>query len=480
MAGPWEKYQKQAPASGPWSKYGATKPEQPSDQPWYVDAAQAADDMVRLAANGMTFGYADKLAGALGGEGTGAERAKSSEAMERAGTAGKVAEIGGAIATPLGLASRGVTLMRPAAQAMPGLSGLLARTGLMGIEGAGYGALTAAGNDEDIASGAGYGALGGAAGNAAGEALSAGVSKIAGALNRKPAVMSMDELRSAKDAAYKAVDDAGVTFPASSFDDLVRGMTDEMQAANLSPMRHPKAASMMEDIQNFGGSSPTLTQLDQLRQTIARDVAGANDPAERFFGQKMIQNIDEFIDASGEGADISKARDLNARLSKSQKVADALYNAEIRTGATGSGGNIDNASRQRVASLLLDKRKSRGFTADEKKAMETIATGTKGQNAARLVGKLSPQGNGLMAALGIGGAMTNPALGIPALVGIGAKAGADRATRQNIEELMRMIAAGGSRSAITPAKNAVQRFAEAKRDAVARALMGVGAYAAGR
>ncbi|MNE17816.1 hypothetical protein D3C80_1108110 [compost metagenome] len=83
------------------------------------------------------------------------------------------------------------------------------------------------------------------------------------------------------------------------------------------------------------------------------------------------------------------------------------------------------------------------MTKAEKAAAERVVRGTKGQNALRLAGKLSPQGNGLMAALGVGGAMTNPLLGIPSLVGVGAKSIADRATVKNADKLSEIIRSGG-------------------------------------
>lgn len=457
--------------------------EAPATQPWYAQAGQAADDIARLIANGASFGYADKLAGYMNGTGTEAERDLSQQAKERAGSAGTVAELGGAIATPVGMAGRGLTLMRGAPMAMKGAGGLLARTGLMAGEGAGYGALTAAGNDQDIATGAGIGAIGGGLGNVAGEALSSVGGKVAGLLNKKPAVMSADQLSAAKNAAYQKVDNLGVQYKPEAFDDLVKGMTDEVKAANISPMRHPKAASMMEEIQSLAGSSPTITQLDQLRQVIRRDVANSNDPAEAFFGKKMIKNIDEFIDAAGPNqvvagnADeaaraIANARDLNTRVRKLASVDDAVESARLRAASTGSGGNVDNATRQNLRRVL----EKGHFTDDERAALEKAVTGTKGQDLLRLAGKLSPSGNGLMAALGIGGTMVNPLVGAASLGGMAAKALADNVTSKNVSEIARIIAAGGSRAATRAPKNALQTLAESKRDAIVRALMGIGVH----
>lgn len=149
--------------------------------PWYGQAAQAADDIVRATANGLTFGFADKIAGALSGEGTEAERQRSQQAQERAGLAYNAAQMAGGLRSALSAGNAGLTLIgRGAPATMTGLGGVLARTGVAGLEGAGYGALDALGNDTSVGMGAGLGALGGSVGNLIGEGVQAGVNAFRG------------------------------------------------------------------------------------------------------------------------------------------------------------------------------------------------------------------------------------------------------------------------------------------------------------
>ena len=452
----------------------------PEDKPWYVDAAQAADDMARLAANGMTFGYADKIAGILGGQGTEAERGKTQEARGRAGGAGTVAEIGGAVATPMGLAGKGLTLAgRLGTGAMQGMGGLAARTGLMGLEGAGYGALTAAGNDQDLLPGAGMGALGGAGGNLLGEGLSAGLSKVAGLFNKKPNIPSIDDLRSSAKVAYDAADNAGVVFAPQGVQRLGNDIRVELANFGFHPGLQPRIATVLDELERVQQGNVTLKGIDVLRR-ITDSARKSMDPSEKALGNMIIEKIDDFVanaspseilagNAKDAAKAISEGRSMWGRMRRAEQVDDAIGKADLRASSTGSGGNADNATRQNIRRLL---EKGRGFTADEKAAMEKIVRGSPGQNALRLAGKLSPSGNGLMAALGIGGAMVNPALGAASLGGMGAKAVADNMTKQNVKELMDIILAG-SKSATQTAPNTVQQLSKAKRDAIARILMGM-------
>jgi hypothetical protein len=107
--------------------------------------------------------------------------------------------------------------------------------------------------------------------------------------------------------------------------------------------------------------------------------------------------------------------------------------------------------------------KGRGFSGDEREAMKEIMLGKPGQNILRLLGKLSPSGNGLMAALGVGGAMANPALGAASLGGMGAKWLADRGTQTAIEALDVLIRSGGSKQALAAAQGAFAKLTKTQR-----------------
>lgn len=274
-----------------------------------------------------------------------------------------------------------------------------------------------------------------------------------------------DQLQAMKNAAYNKVDTLGAEYSDQAYSGLTRAIQQDALAANISPTRHPKAYSLMEDLAGRQGPK-TLTQLDQIRQEVSRDLLKSPDDAERFFGGQMMKKIDLFIDtatpstvkgrpvdASGilgrqaapdaSGA-INSARDLNTRYRKTEMLDNAEYKAENRAASTGSGGNVDNAMRQNIRGILDDPKKRRGFFPEEIEMMEQIVRGTPVQNVLRNVGKLSPQGNGLMAALGLGGTVVNPAMAAIPVAGIISKAIADGMTKNRINMLRALVASGRS------------------------------------
>jgi hypothetical protein len=178
------------------------------------------------------------------------------------------------------------------------------------------------------------------------------------------------------------------------------------------------------------------------------------DEAEAHFGQAFMDAIDDFIEKAGPGQisgvtgetanwAIKTARQANTTLRKSETLQDALDRARFNAASSGSGGNIDNAIRQQLKTILTNPNKARGFTKAELEMIEKIIMSeNKLQNTLRLIGKLSPSGNGLMAALGLGATAANPLLAAAPAVGLVSKSLSDRATQGAAQRLTQSVRTG--------------------------------------
>ena len=448
---------------------------------------QAADDIVRLIANGASFGYADKLAGAMNGTGKDAERALSAEAGNRAGLAGKVAEIGGAAALPIGMGKAGLSLVGGLGSgALKGATGLAARTGLAATEGAGYGALGASGHDTNISDGALLGAVFGAGGNLAAEGVTNAASAIAG--GGRAAAPTIDAGRQAADAAYGRAENAGVIFTPTAVDRLKQNVTGYLADFGFDPTLHPGAAAVLRRLDDLQGQNVTLRGLDTLRKVASNGFVPGNASNNRIVNE-IVDQLDGVVGnpAAGEvltgnaqdgAAALQEARGLWSRLSKHDRVTRADDMAGLRAASTGKGGNVDNATRQNMRRIL---EKPRGYTADEQGALRTAVQGTPVQNALRTAGSFAPTGAvsmGSGAAVGAGAAHAvglDPMIGAIAIPAIsqGAKWLADAGTNRNVQELIDTIMRGGQRAPLTPAQNAIL----GSRDALARGVVGAAANA---
>lgn len=446
------------------------------------NAAQAADDVVRLIASGATLGFADKIAGAAGGEGVDAERARTQAARDRAGWAGTAAEVGGGM-IPASRIAQGVGAV---ANVLPrALAGAYTQAG---VTGAALGAGSALGNDTDLATSAAIGAGAGVGGQAVANALMGGVNKVAGAFNRKPPIPSADEIRAAKKAAYDAADNAGVVYTPDLFKRVRADVEPELARMGYDPALQPSIAPVLSRIEQAAQTNTTLPGAEVVR----RVAANAYKPGEKASNSMMTRIINALDDATanprpgevlmGDAAKGSRAL-LDARKNaaiefKLEDVIRQLDKARTQAGSTWSGGNIENATRQKLRAILDNPSRSRGFTPDERAALDQAVMGSgPAHNAARLIGKLSPQGSGLMAALGLGATAANPAMIAGPVAGMAAKKTSEKITDANVKKLIEIISAGGSRSAAEAAPNAVQRLTQSERERLARFLMSGGVIA---
>lgn len=398
---------------------------------------------------GTTFGWADELRGAVQGGMAAVQGGDFGETYKRVVDDSRqkleyqrkvnpvgsfVAELGGAIPTGMGfggqIAGKGATL--------------LGRIGSGAAVGAAQGAVYGAGSasDEDRAAGA---LLGGATGGVLGGAIPAAAQGIKGLTGRIGGAMpEIDDLYRARDAAYKAVDESGFRYSPQQFDDLVTDIYRRVGAGDIDPNpdgAHKFAVSMLN---RLNGRNPprTLSQIDDLRKVIRRDVI---DKGDDYFGEIMLDAIDDFIDKTGGDGVMRAARTAHQTLRKSELIAAALEKARLNAASSGSGGNINNAIRQQIKAILTNPSKLRGFTQAERDMMDKIVDpNSKLQDILRLVGRLSPSGNGLMAALGIGATAANPLFAIPITAGVGAKVLSDGATKGGARALERAVRTGGA------------------------------------
>lgn len=426
------------------------------------------DDNMRLAANGISLGFLDK---ALGQE----DRARTDAARGRQGYTGMLAETAGSMAVPGMLASKGVTAAR--------IPGMIGKYGGLAIDGAAIGATQALGNDKDVLANA---LLGGALGGA-GQIAAGGVNKALGAFSKKPPMMTGDALKAKGTAAYNEAEAMGVMYKPEAIARLRDTVRNDMAEFGYHPANQPGAKVAFDELSRMvdDGNSVTLKGLDTARKvtkggfnpTNPSNNALINKIAERLDDAAMNAGPDDVLsgDPQAAAAAMGKARDYWSRFRKLEKVDELMARGELNAGATGSGGNIENATRQQLKRLLTDKKLTRGMTQDEIAAVRKAVLGSNTQNVLRLAGKLSPQGNGLMLAIHSALSATTPAVGLPvAAMGYGSKKISEALSRNSAEELRQIISAGGSKAAIKAPPNAAQKLLEAKKDAIIRALIAGG------
>jgi hypothetical protein len=272
-------------------------------------------------------------------------------------------------------------------------------------------------------------------------------------------------LQTQKTAAYARVKALGGAYDGKSAAQLRSSITTDLIAEGLDAAAHPGAFSVVKRLDDvLTGKQPiTLDELDKLRQVAWRNAAGLKGPdkgAERYFGSKIIDKIDDFIENAqpfqtlgGNPAElnaaIKEARAANQRYRNTQIVADKVDSAELRASTTYAGGNKANAVRENVRPLVdrTSAQRMRGLTKPQEKAVRQVATGTPAANTARLVGKLADPrgllGMGFQAALQtVLGPASGGLSGIAIPLGAAASEASNAATMASVKKLLDLFANG--------------------------------------
>lgn len=405
-------------------------------------------------------------------------RDQSRESHPYAHTAGNMA--GAAVATaPIAATATGAKLF--------GLAPKMSLGARMGYSAATNGAISGAdtaargGSARDVVGSAIIGAGVGGALPVVAKGASGAIDKVAGWFNPKAAAMGVDDLKAAATAAYDSAEQAGVAFNGDGVNSLRSNIIKDLTDHGFDPANEPGVMPIVKRLQDMGSGNVTLKGLDTLRKVASNGFVPGNKSNNAAITQ-IIGRIDELVtkadpshvlmgNAKAGAQALREARKFWASGRKLETVNELLDRAGLNAGSSGAGGNVENATRQQLKRLLTNPGLKRGLTADEQAAARKAVLGSKTQNALRLAGKLSPQGNGLMLAIGGAGTIAAPATAIPAMIaGYGAKKTSEYLSRKSVGELVNLIAQGGDKSTIPVIKNAVQLLAESKRVALARAL----------
>jgi hypothetical protein len=357
---------------------------------------------------------------------------------------------------------------------------MAAAAGRGAVAGAGLGAITGFGAGEGGARDrAASSAIGGATGGAIG-AVAAPVSRAIGTAIAgrapNPAVPTNDQLRAAGTAAYDAAENAGVIITPQAIRTFQADLQNQLGQAGLDQTLHPRIVAAFRRIQQQADSGQpiTLRGLDILRQ-VAADAADSPSRGERRLGTLVIERLDDMIDNLAPGdliqgdanaavPALQQARQIWSSLRKSETIDELIHNAELQAASTNSGGNLQNTIRQKLRTLLTNRSLSRGFTAEEREALEELVRGTPTQNALRTLGRLAPSSNSWLGVLSTfaGG----PAgLAVP-VVGAAAKGLANRSTGNAVQGLSELVRSGAGVAA-PPGAGPMAQI-----PLIARALMG--------
>lgn len=326
----------------------------------------------------------------------------------------------------------------------------------------------------------------------AGMAAGAAVGGLAGIRPRQvePA-LSADQLKNRANLAYTKAERAGVVVSPDSLKSKVPQFESILKQEGFDPGLHPQLNAVVSRLQTEVDAPKTLKEIETLRRIVRAPTKTFDNPDQQRIANRLLDEFDDYVEnlsakdlvksredivraAAKEGGDVdtfvknlqkiesakpqdatkalARARNFYSRTKKSDEIADLFERAEIRAGANFTQSGLENALRQELKSLALNKKRLGMFSEAEQNAIKAAAKGGNLQNVLRNIGKYAATspiptgvgggiGAGLGAAIGgVPGAVIGGAA-VPA-VGSAAKAAATRIGMNRLEELQRMVSLG--------------------------------------
>lgn len=236
------------------------------------------------------------------------------------------------------------------------------------------------------------------------------------------AAPDIKKIQTAKSNAYAALDDFGVKVRTSTFDRFADKINAQLIGEGIDPTLTPKSTAALKRIIDAKGSDKSLGDLDTLRK-IAKGAANDMDKTDARLGNIIIAELDSGIDGLSTqiGGKFKEARGLAQRAFKSQDITDMMESASH----TASG--LENGLRIEARKILKNKKRRKGFSADELSALRKIEQGTTLGNLTKFLGKFGiseGQATSMVgASFGVGGGgVIGSMFGGPAGAAIGAVA----------------------------------------------------------
>lgn len=268
-------------------------------------------------------------------------------------------------------------------------------------------------------------------------------------------IPSTGEVKASAKQAFKAAEDAQAILKPDPLVRLQQQVTQDAADFGYHPALQPRIGAVLQELERVSKDNITTKGMMTLRK-IAQNAAKSTDPSEQALGSQIIGRIDDMMatlapedvlqgNADEAASAWAQGRDLWNQFRKSETVDKAMEKADRAAQSSGTGGNTDNALRQKIKAILDSDKLRRGFTSDEIGQMEAIVKGAPLTNAGRLVGRFSPTAGYLPAAFGVGSTLVGGGSGaVLPILGLLGKGYADRATRGAINDLSALIRSGGS------------------------------------
>ena len=192
-----------------------------------------------------------------------------------------------------------------------------------------------------------------------------------------------NKIKQLKADAYSELDTLGVKIKAETYDKFVDDLAIKLNKRGIDPVLSPKAQQALSRMIDEKGTPKTLSEMDTIRKR-AKAAANDIDKTESSLGGVIINDIDAGLDnlSTEIGGKFKDARGLAQRGFKAQDMEDLIENASLQA------SGFENGLRVGARQLLKNKKRIKGYTADEKAALRDLVEGDFASNTAKKLSRL--------------------------------------------------------------------------------------------
>lgn len=287
-----------------------------------------------------------------------------------------------------------------------------------------------------------------------GAGIAGGLTALRGAEEAGANALTPENVKAAGSAGYESPALKSILINPATVQKISSDTLGELDRMRLNDRLAPKTRAIVEDFATpVGGNMLHSVEDYQTTRTLLGNVAqNFNDPIEQKAASTAIKSIDnkfgaipqsELVSGNIEAAknELANARTNYALGSAAGKVQQKLDNAEVQAASAHSGGNIDNATRQKLRPFLTNPKQASGLSPDDLENIDQVVRGSTLGNALRATGKILGGGGGLgsLVSAAEGMHVAGPFGAAMPVAGFGIKTLGDAITRAQANKVVNQI-----------------------------------------
>ena len=240
-----------------------------------------------------------------------------------------------------------------------------------------------------------------------GAGIAGGLSGVGGAGGATASTLNPENVLAAGSRGYESPVLKNILIAPGPVQNISDNIIGQLDRARMNDRIAPQTRAIVSDLATpVGGALHSVEDYQTTRTLLGKVAGNFNNPIEQAAATQAIKSLDQQFSAipqsqlvSGNmaaGNDVmNDARANYAAGSAADRVQTKLNNAELQAASAHSGGNIDNATRQKLRTILTSPSQSRGLTPDELDQIDQVVRGSPTGNALRATGKILGGGGGL-------------------------------------------------------------------------------------